>query len=193
MSPRIEQVVHPDVVFRNVLARLRLSLSDAQVHVRRNPLGEAFRQSHFRPLPARPCRPILETFVERGQRKIQQHHKSKFVLKQIIHDVRRRIIPADNFVKRKHRAEIEIHLLAEFAVDLVHVAAKLFQQFLQAVEHGVQRRLISRKVGAHEFFEDAGVAILRAPELGCLMQASFNSRTLRLPVLRNQFVSQFRR
>ena len=152
---------------------LRFRLRDAQVHIRRNPLGEAFRQARFRPLPARPGWSIFETFVERGERKIQQHHESKFVLEEIIHHMRGRIVAANNFVKGKHGAEIEVQLLAELAVDLMHVSAELFQQALQAVEHRVQRGLISGEVGADEILERGRVAILGAPEFGHLVQSAF--------------------
>ncbi len=105
--------MHPDVVFRDVLAGLRFGLRDAQVHIRGNALGEAFRQPHFGPLPARPRRAIFEALIERGQRKIQQHHEGEFVLEEIVDHVRGRIVTANNFVEGKHGAEIEIRSAGE--------------------------------------------------------------------------------
>ena len=148
-------MVHPDVVLRDVLAGLGFGLSDTQVHLGGNPFGEGLRQPDFRPLPARPGRTIFEAFLKRGERKIQQHDKGQLVLEEIIGNVGRRIVAADNFVEGKHRAEIEIKLLAELAVDLVHVSAQLLQQMFQAVEHRIQRGLISGEIGAHEIFKTA--------------------------------------
>ncbi len=101
------------------------------------------------------------------------------------------IIPADNFVDRKHWAKIEIQLLAKLAVDLVHMSAELFQHALQAIENRIQRGLISSEIVAHEVFKGGGVTIFFAPELGHLPQASLNSCVLRGPVLGGQFIVQF--
>ncbi len=87
-------------------------------------------------------------------------------------NVRGGIVAAEDFVEGKHRAEVEVELLAELAIDLVHVAVELLEQALEAVEHGVERGLIAGKVGADEVFERGGVAVVGAPEFGDLMQAA---------------------
>ena len=66
-------------------------------------------------------------------------------------------------------AEVEVLLLAELAVDLMHVSLQLFQQALKAAEHGVERGLITGEVGADEILERSLVTIFRPPELGDLI------------------------
>src|SRR6266576_2040228 len=135
---------------------------------------------------------MLESVIECGEGKIEQHNEGKLVLKEIIHDVRRWIIPADEFVEWKQRAEIEVELLSKLAVDLMHVSTELLQHVLQAIEDGIEGRLTSGEIGAHEFFEGRSVAILFTPELRHLPKASLNSRTLGVPVPGGQFRGQFR-
>jgi len=94
-----------------------------------------------------------------------------------------RVVAANDFVERKHWTKIKVRLLAELTVDLMHVAAQLFQQTLQAVEHRIQRGLVSREVGAHEVVESGCVAIFGPPELGCLVQSALHPRALRLAIL----------
>ena len=81
-------------------------------------------------------------------------------------------------------------MLAELPVDLVHVAAQLFQQTFQAVEHRIQRGLISGEVGADKILERRSVAIFGAPELSHLLQAALHSSALRFAILRHQFLFQ---
>ena len=170
---------------------LRSGLRDTQVDICRNALGKAFRQPYLGPLPARPRRTFLETLVERGEREIEQHHEGEFVLKEIVENVGGGIVAGDNFVERKHRAEIEVRLLAELPVDLVHMAAQLFQQTLQAVEHRIQRGLVSGEVGREQSpRRRQRVAIFGAPELSHLLQSALDSSTLRFAVLGHQFPFQ---
>ena len=65
-------------------------------------------------------------------------------------------------------------LLAELPADLVHVAAQLFQETLQTVEHRVERGLIAGEVGADEILEGGRVAIVGTPELGDLLQPALH-------------------
>src|SRR5206468_13022461 len=71
----------------------------------------------------------------------------------------RGIVPAEHLVEWKHRAKIEIHLLAELAIDLMHVAAELFEQALEAVEHGIERSLIAGEICADKFLECSSIAV----------------------------------
>ncbi len=85
-----------------------------------------------------------------------------------------RVVTGEHFVEGKHRAEVEIGLLIELAINLVHVAIELFEQALKAVEHSVESSLVAGKICANEFLERGGITVIRAPEFGNLMQALFN-------------------
>src|SRR6266571_1755890 len=104
----------------------------------------------------------------------------------------RGIVPAEHLVEWKHRAKIEIHLLAELAIDFMHVAAELFEQKLEAVEHGVECRLIASEICADKFLECSSIAVLGPPELGNLMQPAFQACALCLAVFADQFAVEFR-
>ena len=191
LSLAVDQVVHPDVVVRDVLTGLRSRLRDAQVYIGWNSFGEALREACFGPLPARPRRPVLETLVERSQREIQQHHERKLVLKEIIQHVGGRIVAANNFVEWKHRAEVEVRLLAELPVDLMHVAAKLFQQLSSRLNivssvtcsPAKLARTKSSKVAASPSSARQNSATCCNPRCGPL--------PLRIAVLRDQFPFHF--
>src|SRR5437899_12473450 len=99
----------------------------------------------------------------------------------------RGIVPAEHLVEWKHRAKIEIHLLAELAIDLMHVAAELFEQALKAAEHRVECRLIASEICADKFLECSSIAVLAPPELGNLMQPAFQACALCLAVVVDQF------
>ena len=84
----VEKVPHPDVVFRDILPGLSFSLRNRQVHIRRHALGKALGQADFSPLPSVPFRTILQSLLQRGEWKIQQHGEGQLVLKKIIEHVR---------------------------------------------------------------------------------------------------------
>ena len=113
--------------------------------------------------------------------KVQQHDEGQLVREKIIGDVRRRIVAAEDLVERKHRAQIEVGLLAELAVDLVHVAVELLEQALEAAEHGVERGLVAGKIGADEILERGGIPVFRPPEFAHLVESALNVQSLRSP------------
>src|SRR5208283_2689232 len=148
LALRCEQVIHPEVVFGNVASGFRVGLPNGEVYVGGNTFGESLRQANFGPLPAAPVRTIFQALFERGEREIQQDGERQLVLKKIIEDVRRGIVASNDFIEGQHRAEVEIELLAELAVDLVHVAVELLEKTLEAIEHGIQRGLIAGEIRA---------------------------------------------
>ena len=163
---------------------LRFRLRDAPGSRRRESrLEKRCRQAHLGPLPPRPRRPSVEALVERREREVQQHDEGELVLEEIVRDVRRRIVAADDFVEGKHRAEIEVQLLTELAVDLYACAR-------QAVPAAAPERLniVSSVAWSPAKFDRTKssnarrVAILRAPEFGDLVQASLDSRPLRVSI-----------
>ena len=154
LPPGVEKVTHPNVVFRNVLPGFSFRLRNRQVHVRWHALGKTLGQTSFRPLPPVPFRAVFQSLLQRSERKIQQHSEGQLVLKEVIEHVRGRIVASEHFVERKHRTEIEVKLLAEFPINLVHVSVELFQQTLKTIEHSVQRGWIAGKVGTHKLFKD---------------------------------------
>src|SRR5262249_35067347 len=156
----IHQVIHPDVVLGDVLPGGGLSLSDAQVHIGWNTFIEALCQANFGPLPTRPCRTVFQTLIQRGERKIQNRGECEFVVEEIVDDMSRWIVPPKCFVEGTNGTKVEIHLLAEFTIDLVHMSIKLLEQLLEAVEHCVESSLISGKAGANEVFVRGGIAVL---------------------------------
>ena len=81
--------------------------------------------------------------------------------------------------KGQDRPPIQIQLLAELPVDLVHVAVELFEQALEAIEHGIEGGLVTGEVGADEILKFLGIAVFRPPEFGYLMQATRKAQALR--------------
>ena len=63
-------------------------------------------------------------------------------------------------------------LLAELAIDFVHVAIELFEKALETIEHRIQSGLIAGKVGADKVFEFGRATIFGTPKFGNLMQAA---------------------
>ncbi len=190
LALRIDEVVHPDVVLRDVLSGLCLCLRDCQVDVGWDALVETLREADFGPLPACPGGTVFQAFVERGEGEVQQDREGQFVVEEVIEDMRGRIVTGEYFVERKHRAEIEIGLLIELAIDLVHVAIELFEQALEAVEHGIERGLIAGEVGADEVFEHCRIAVVCTPELGYLTETTFDAKFLLGAILGGQFALQ---
>src|SRR5207253_11407673 len=139
-----------NVVFRHVSPELSFRLRNRHVHARWHALGKTRGQTSFGPLPTVPFRTVVKSLLQRSKRKIQRHSESQLVLKKIIEHVRGRIVASEHFVERKYRTKIEVKLLAELTIDLVHVPLELFQQTLKTIEHSVQRCCVTRKVGAHK-------------------------------------------
>ena len=146
-------MIHPDVVLRDILPGLRFGLGNGQADVSRHALRKTLRQACLCPLTAAPVGTVFQALIERSQRKIQQHRESQFVLEEIVEHMGRRIVAAEGFVERQDWAEVEVQLLAEFAIDLVHMAVELFQQPLIAVEHGIERGRIAGEVNPDEIFK----------------------------------------
>ena len=176
---------------RNILSGVGCGFRDSQVDIGGNAFVELLRQADFGPLAAAPARAVLQAIVERGQRKIEQHGEGELIVEEVVDHVCGGIVAAEGFVEGKHGAEIEIELLAEGAIDFVHVAAQLFEKQLEAVEHGVESGLITGEVGADEVFEGGGVTVVGTPEFGDLMQALLSTRTLGLATFRDQFGFHF--
>src|SRR5450432_1432354 len=183
--------MHPDVVLRDVLSSFTAGLGDGEVDGGRDAFIKSLREPGFGPTPAIPSRAIFQTLVKSGQRKIQQHDKRQFVIKEIVDDVRGWIIAVENLVEGKYRAKVEIGLLIKLPADLVHVSVKLFEQILEASEHGVERGLITGEIRTDEILKRRRVAIFRAPEFSHLMQSALNERSLRLAILRRQVAFEF--
>ena len=191
LPPVIDQVIHPDVVAGNVVGGIGACLCDGQVHIGGDALGEALSQASLGPLPARPFRAEIDALFERGERKIQEHHKGELVLKEVVDHVRGRIVSAEKFVVRANRAEIQILLGCELAGNLVHVAVELFEQALVALEHRMNGLLVAGEVCAHESLEDGRIAIFRTPEFHHLVKAGADAGLLALAMFGEQLGLQF--
>src|SRR5262249_16333327 len=148
---------------------------DRKVDVSGNALVKTLRQANFCPLAAAPAGAVFQPLIERGERKIQQDNKSQLVLKEIVNHARRRIVSAEDFIERKNWSGVQVHLIAEHAVDLMHVAVELFHHVLEAVERGVERGLVAGEVSAHEILECGRVAIVGTPEFADLMKSTVNT------------------
>ena len=188
MALGIEQVVHPDVVLRDVLPGFGGGLGDSQVDLGWNALVKAFCEPDFGPLAVGPGGPLFQALVERGEGEVQQNRECQFVVEEIIKDVGGRVVASEDFVESEHRAQIEIGLLIKLAADFVHVAIELFEHVLETIKHGVEGGLVASKIGANEFLEHGGIAIVRAPELGHLVKTTLEPRFLLSAVLRGHFV-----
>ena len=75
-------------------------------------------------------------------------------MKKVIQHVGGRVVASEYFVEGEHRAKIEVKLLAELSIHLVHVSVELFQKMFKTIEHCVQRCWSTREVGAHKLFKD---------------------------------------
>ena len=165
----VDEVVHPDVVLRDVRRRLGRRLRDRQVDGRRDALGKALRESGLRPLPPRPPFSFGEPLLERGQGKVQQDDERELVREEIVVDVRGGTPSVEDLIEGIDRAEVEIDLPAEVARDLDEVAVDRFEDELQPVEERVERLLLGGEVDGGELVE---VAVFLAPELRHLREAS---------------------
>ena len=67
----------------------------------------------------------------------------------------------------------------------MHVAAELFEQALEAVEHGIERSLIASEICADKFLECSSIAVLGPPELAHLAQAALKAQPLCLTIFRD--------
>ena len=145
---------------------------DRQVHLGGNALGEALRQPRLRPLAARPLLAVGEPLLERREREVQQHDEGELVLEEVVADVRRGIVAGQHLVEGIDRPEVEVRLPAEVAGDLEHVPVDRLEHELHPVEEGVERLRVAGEVRPDQVLERRRVAVLRAPELGHLIQPS---------------------
>jgi hypothetical protein len=191
---RVNDVVHPDVVARDVALglgrRARVGEVDLGGYARR----ELLREPRLGPLAARPALALAlaQPLFERRQREVEEGDERDLRLEEVFGEVRRRVVAREEVVEGEDGAEFELRLRAELAADLGHVAVELFEVVLEAREDGVERRLVAGEVGGDELLEPGGVAVLRAPEARHLPQAGTDARALPLAVLRRQRRFQFR-
>ncbi len=188
LAAGVDQMVHPDVVFRDVLGRLRRSLADGEIDLRGDALGKPLGQPRFRPLTARPAVPLGDAFGQARQGEVQENGERKLVGEKVVHDVGRRVVAGQRLVEGEDRAQIEVRLTPEVPVDLEHVTVQRLHRELESGEERFPNRLLAREVLARERFERGGVAVLRAPELGGLLQAARESRPDGLAVASRQLL-----
>ena len=97
---RIDQVVRPHVVLRDVLLSLGRGTRDLEPDLRGDALAEALRQARLGPLAPRPAWTLGEALVECRQREVQEHDKGQLVLKEVVQDVCGRIVAGEDLVHR---------------------------------------------------------------------------------------------
>jgi hypothetical protein len=183
---RVDEVVHPYVVCRDILVCPGRYLRDLEVHVRGDALREALGEPGLRPLLAGPRHAVRQPLIERGEREIEQNDEGDLVLKEIVEHVRRRIVPGEDLVDGKHRPDIEIGLPPEREAELVHVPVELLEQPLETIEELMVRRVVAGEVLEHELLERGLVAVFRAPELRDLAHAAPRVGPRRLAVSRDE-------
>ncbi len=138
----VDEVVHPDVVFGDVLIRHGARLCDGLVDLGGDALGEALGEPDLGPLPPRPLVALVEPLIERREREVEQHDEGELVLEEVVEHVRRRILPGEDLVERHDRPEIEVRLAPARERDLEHVTVELLEEILEPLEHLVERRLV---------------------------------------------------
>jgi len=184
-------VVHPDVVLRDVGIRFGRRSGQFEIDRRRNPFRKALSQPDFRPLPPRPVGTFPEPFLERRQRKVQQHHECDFVAEEIVVNMRGRIITGEHFIERQNGAGVEVRLLAKLPIDFVHVPIELLEQGLQPAKHGIERRRVAREIVLREFLERRCLSIFGTPELRHLAQPSLRPSALSFAVSGDKLFQDF--
>jgi hypothetical protein len=188
----VDQVVHPDVVLRDVLVRFRAHLRDLEVDLRRDALGEPLSEPGLGPLAARPAFAFRQTLFEGGQREVEQDDEGELVLEKVVGRVRGGVVSREGLVEGIDRSPVEVHLHPEVAVDLHHVSLEGLHRELHPLEQGVQRRGVSGEAPADELLEGLRVAVLRAPEARDLVHAPAQPLALPLAVLRDQLLFEGR-
>ncbi len=166
----VHEVVHPDVVFGDVLLGFRGGSADREIHVGRDALGEPLGQPRFRPLAARPLFPVAQTLLERRQREVQKHGEGELVSEEVVGDVRRRIVAGERLVEGVDRPQVKVRLLAKVPPDLEHVPVERLQRELHPIEERVERLRIAGEARLHEVLEHLRVPVVLAPEPGNLLQ-----------------------
>ena len=185
---RVHEMVHPDVVFGDVLLGLAGGASDREVDLRRDALGESLRQPRLGPLPARPALSFGESLLECRQREVQEHGERELVGEEVVGDVRRGVVTCQRFVEGIDLPQVEVRLLAEVASDLVHVPVQRLERELHPVKQGIQSLRVAGEIRLDEAFEGRRVAVLRPPELADLLQSPREPRASLLAVFRAELL-----
>ena len=172
----VHEMVHPDVVLGDVLRGGRRGLPDGQIHVGRDALGKPLGQARLRPLAARPPLALGQPLRKCRQREVQEHRERKLIGEEIVDDVRRRVVAGQRLVEREDRAQVEVRLPSEVAVDLEHVAVQRLQDEFHPLEERVESLRIRREIHADKVFEGRRVPVFRAPERRDLPQTAGEPR-----------------
>ena len=160
----VEQVVHPNVVLRDVLRGFGGRFGDGEVDGSRDAFSEALRQTRLCPLAARPALALRQSLLESRQREVQKDREGELVREEVVDDVRGRVVAGEDFVEWIDRAQLEIRLSTKIPIDLQHVAVQGLQSEFHAGEKRVLSLLVAREMNSDELLEVGGVPVLRPPE-----------------------------
>ena len=105
--------------------------------------------------------------------------------------MRRRIIARKDLIVGLDRAFIEIHVLAEFAVDFGQMPERLFEQPFETGKHRIQCGLIPGEICGNELFKFGLTAVGIAPEPGHLFQSAACARALGFSAHFRQILLEF--
>jgi len=102
-------------------------------------------------------------------RKIEQSQEGRPGAEEVLVHVRREIQIGQQAVRGGERSGVHVDRPGQLAAYFVEMAVDLFQHPLQAAEGGGERRRIRDKVGLAKAGEGPGVAVLRPPAPGDLV------------------------
>ncbi len=188
-----EQVVHPQVVARDVALRRSRRLG---ARLQRRPRGaqrEAPGEPRCRPLAPRPALALRCHLLQRGEREVEQRHERELAREQVLAQVGAGIEGGEQLVDGPLRAQLQLAPAAQRAADLDQVAVELLQRGREAAEQLVPAARACDEPFQHERAQRRLVAVLVAPLGGHLPHPALDARALALAVLAHQLRDQLRR